>query len=371
MPPASARDLTEFNASSRDLNENMSQLRLTTAVRPVRPGRQQDSPMPTRRRLLAALPVLTAFAAAPQRLLAVPLPELVVYGPPAAPSIVAARAVESGALQAVAASASFKVWRTPDEIRAGFASGRAMAAIVPTNVAANLYNRGLGVRLANVMTDGLLYIVGADPALDAVAKLRGRKLGLPFRNDMPDHVLWTLLRAAGLDPDRDLQIESLGSPPEAMQMLIAGRVDCALLSEPAASAAILQGSRTGRSLLRNIDLQQAWGQALGVAPEIPQAGLAVSASFAKDDPQRLQALNRALADATAWVLANPGAAGKLAGTALDLPPPVIERSIPHSHLRLSAATAARPSLEALFKVLAQRDAAIIGGRLPDAGFYAV
>jgi len=326
-----------------------------------------------RRRFLATLPAVALAATPAGRLAAAPplLPELVLHGPPAGPSIVAAQAVESGALRGIAERASFLVWRTPDEVRAGFASGKTVAAIVPTYVAANLYNRGLGARLVNTMTDGLLYVVATDPALDSLAKLRGRKLSVPFRNDMPDHVLATAARAAGLDPARDLAIEYAGSPPEAMQLLLAGRVDAALLSEPAATAAIMQGTRAGKRVARVIDMQKAWAAATGGPSAIPQAGLAVAGALAQGGTERLVAINAALAEAAAWVRANPASAGKVGAAYLELPAPVIERSIPYSNLTVRAASAAKPALLALFRTLAERDAGILGGKLPDDGFFAV
>lgn len=164
---------------------------------------------------------------------------LTFWGPPAAPSIVLAQAVASGAMKDVAPAAAFRTWRTPDEMRAGLSSGAMQAVIVPSNVAANLYNRGLGVHLLNIMTRGLLYVV-AGPGISRVGDLAGRKIAVPFRNDTPDFILRRLLAKAGLKPGKDLQCDYAGTPPEAMQMLLAGRVDAALLAEPAATAAILR-----------------------------------------------------------------------------------------------------------------------------------
>jgi len=326
-----------------------------------------------RRRFLATLPAAALAATPAGRLVAAPakLPELVLYGPPATPSVVAAQAVESGALGALADRVAFRAWRTPDEIRAGFASGKTAASIVPTYVAANLYNRGLGVRLLNTMTDGVLYICATDPALDSLAQLKGHKISVPFRNDMPDHLLGTAVRAIGLEPGRDFAIEYAGTPPEAMQLLLAGRVDAALLQEPGATAAILRGTRAGKRVERVIDLQQAWAAATGGPSALPQAGLAVSAAFAQAaGAEGLGALNAALAEAAAWVRANPASAGKVGAKYLELPAPVIERSIPYSNLHVRAASAARPALTALFKTLLARDPGIVGGKLPDDGFFA-
>src|SRR5262249_7144559 len=106
---------------------------------------------------------------------------LTLWGPPAATSIVLAQAVASGARKEIDASAVFRTWRTPDEMRAGLSSGTMQAVVVPTTAAANLYNRGLSVFLVNIMTRGLLYIVASD-RLGRVEDLAGKRIAVPFRN---------------------------------------------------------------------------------------------------------------------------------------------------------------------------------------------
>ena len=83
-----------------------------------------------------------------RRAAAAPLATLELHGPPASPSITLAYAAGAGLLRSVADKVSFKVWRTPDEMRAGLTSGGMQALVMPVTAAANLHKRGLGVRLA-------------------------------------------------------------------------------------------------------------------------------------------------------------------------------------------------------------------------------
>ena len=126
---------------------------------------------------------------------------LVLWGPPAAPSAALAAAVAQGALKDLAPGAEFRVWRTPDEMRAGISSGTMKAVVVPTYVAANLFYRGLVSRRVSVMTDVLLY--GAAPAgtVSALADRTVRKIAVRFRNDKPDFILRRLLAANKLSQD--------------------------------------------------------------------------------------------------------------------------------------------------------------------------
>jgi NitT/TauT family transport system substrate-binding protein len=294
---------------------------------------------------------------------------LILWGPPAAPSIVLAQAVASGTLKDIAPSTAFRTWRTPDEMRAGLSSGTMQAVIVPTNVAANLYNRGLGVFLLNLMTRGLLYVVAGD-RLARIEDLAGRKIAVPFRNDMPDFVLRRLVARAGLKPGTDIQFDYAGTPPEAMQMLLAGRVDAALLAEPAATAAILRAKVSLTHLVRAIDCQKEWAKTIGGL--IPQAGLAVTRSFVdKVGSTGLQTLQNALRVAVDFVVAHPLRASVTSATELGLMSPIVAEAIPSSNLAVLPASAVRPDLESFFSMLAEDDPRIIGGKLPDDAFYAL
>ncbi len=196
-----------------------------------------------------ALPVLRRLTG---RAHAAALPELALYGPPAGPSVTLAHAAASGALSHLADKVSFKVWRNPDEMRAGITSGTMQAVVLPVQAAANLYNRGLGVRLLNVMTTGLLYVISTDTGVSDFPGLKGKRLAVPFRNDTPDLILARLLTHYGLVAGTDIQVETTGSPVEAVQLLMAGRVDAVLAPEPAVSAAVITAKAAGKTVARVI-----------------------------------------------------------------------------------------------------------------------
>lgn len=323
--------------------------------------------MLNRRRFLAGI---GAASIAPLHRAAADAP-LTLWGPPAAPSVVLAQAVASGALKDLDPSAGFKTWRTPDEMRAGLSSGTMQAVIVPTNVAANLYNRGLGVHLLNAMTRGLLYIV-ANGEVKRLEDLAGKKIAVPFRNDMPDFILRRLLARAGMKIGTDIHVDYAGTPPEAMQMLVAGRFDAALLSEPGATAAILRAKIGLTHFTRAIDCQKEWAKVVGGSGFIPQAGLAVTKAFIERFGARgLQTLQNALQEAVEFVIAHPLRASVASASEFGMMSPVVAEAIPHSNLATLPASSIRSDLEQFFSILSENDPRIIGGKLPDAAFYAL
>ncbi|KQT13227.1 MULTISPECIES: PhnD/SsuA/transferrin family substrate-binding protein [Bradyrhizobium] len=323
----------------------------------------------SRRAFVAAA---SAFATNPllrQPVLAASLRETTLAGPPAGPSIILAHAVATGSLSFLADKAKFRAWRDVDEMRAGLTSGTMPLVIVPTAAAANLYNRGFGIRLVNVMTHGLLFLIAADPSLTTFPALAGKRLAVPFRNDTPEFLANILLRHHGLDDGKDIQVSTTGTPLEAIQLLLAGRIDAAFVPEPAATAAIFRGKLANRPVHRAMDIQVEWARAVGGPPILPQAGLAVLDTFRAANESLLPRLQQALVTATAEVNAAPAVAAGHSAAHLELPLPIIQQSIPHSKLVAVSAREARADLERMFTKAAGADMAMIGGRLPDGGFY--
>lgn len=322
---------------------------------------------PTRRAMLKALGTVAAALSIPRAALA-GVERLALYGPPAGPSITLAHAVATGQFSELADDASFTAWRNPDELRAGLTSGEIELSVVPVQAAANLYNRGFPIRLANAMTDGLLYIVAEDEDIRAIPDLAGRHIAVPFRGDTPEIIFAQLLKHGGIGED-DLTISYAGSPIEAMQLMLAGRVDAALTAEPSTTAAVLRGGQAGKPIRRAISIQEAWGEMTGGAAVLPQAGLAVTQGFLDARGDALPGLQTILEATTAQVLADPEAAAANATGALGLPAPLLAASIPASNLVARPAQQARADIERMLAAMAGDDLARIGGRMPDDGFY--
>lgn len=325
---------------------------------------------PTRRTVAGGLAATLALPmVGATRSAAATLDELALFGPPAGPSITMAHAVASGALSHIASKASFKAWRDPDEMRAGLTSGTMSLVILPTQVAASLYNRGFGVRLVNVMTNGLMFVVSPDAALNSIPSLKGKRISVPFRNDTPEYIARLLLKHYRLEPGKDLQVDTTGTPIEAIQLVLAGRMDAALVPEPAATAAIVRAAAAGKTIHRVMDVQEEWAKISGGSAVLPQAGLGVTDKFLSQNRSTVEVLHATLVEVTKKVLANPAAAAVDAAPALDLPRPVVERSIPHSKLVATKASVARPDLERMYRLIGDANPALLGGKLPDAGFY--
>jgi len=317
-----------------------------------------------------AAAVLPALAATPPARRAL----LRLAGPWSTVSLPLIGLAERGGLEAIADRVEFVGWRNPDELRLIALEGRADVLAVPVNVGANLYNRGVPLRLLNVSAWGMLWLVSRQPGPKTLADFRGEEIAMPFRGDMPDIVFGLLARAQQLNVRRDFRLRYVASPLDAMQLLVARRVDHALLAEPAVSMALRKTRSFPTSIIapelhRAVDLQQEWGRVLQRAPRIPQAGIVLLGPL-REDAQASALIAQAYANALAQCSAQPLACGEaMARRNERLSAEAVADAVAASPLDAVSARAARGELEHLFQALVAENPALVGGRMPDAGFY--
>ena len=327
-------------------------------------GQAFDAAFTRRAVLIGAGACLTA----PRGAAAKPADGLSVLLAPTGASVSVARAFDSGDLNPVAPNATLKPWRSNDELRAALVTGQVKLFSSPTHVPANLYNRGLPLRLLGLLGAGHLYIVTSLPGVAALKDLAGKPILGFFRNDMPDLVFRAVAKMEGFDADKDFELTYVQSAMEAAHMLAAGRVETAVLSEPMATGSIAMAAGDGRTLTRALSLQDLWSAHKG-GHGVPMVGVAAHQSLVDDSPELIEALGKALPAGKDWALAHPGEAGALAEKTLGTKASVFAKALATMNLDYRPAKAARAELEAFYSVILETAPDALAGKLPGDSFY--
>ncbi len=302
------------------------------------------------------------------------LEKLVLSGPVASVSHPLVHMVQTGALNDIAKKVEFVLWKNPDELRALTLKGRADFIAVPSNVGANLYNKGVDIKLLNISVWGILGMITRDKTLKTLADFKGKEIAMPFRADMPDILFEEIVKAQGMNPKKDFKLKYMSSPFDAMQSLILRQVDHALLAEPAISIAL---RKTGSfplkliapDLYRSTDLQVEWGKTFKVEAKVPQAGMAVLGDIG-NNKQIVQRFNEEYKKSLKWYKNNPKKAGELIVKYIPMLDAVgVADSIKYVQLDAIKAKDAKKDLEFFFGMLKKNNPKTIGGKLPDDGFY--
>ncbi|HSK28971.1 MAG TPA: ABC transporter substrate-binding protein [Candidatus Limnocylindria bacterium] len=101
--------------------------------------------------------------------------------------------------------------------------------------------QGFPLKLVFALDEKTPFWLVARPEIKSVRELKGKKIGVSFPGDTPQIILKRFLRRQGLDPDRDVGYISGQFSPTALQSLLGGVLDAAVLAPPFNVMAAEQG----------------------------------------------------------------------------------------------------------------------------------
>lgn len=201
--------------------------------------------------------------------------------------------------QAVEKATGFKInWRQfgggGDVIRA-MASGDVQLGEVGSTGVATAISQGMDVDLFWILEDiaaAEALVVRDGSGIKTIADLKGKKIGTPFVSTSHFQLLYAM-QQAGLKPT-DAQVLNM-RPPEIAAAWGRGDIDATFIWEPV----LANVKKTGKVLMTSGDICKKGACTFD--------GLIVTKKFAKENPQFMVALVKALAKADADYRANPKA----------------------------------------------------------------
>ncbi|HFC5494969.1 TPA: twin-arginine translocation signal domain-containing protein [Neisseria gonorrhoeae] len=336
-----------------------------------------------RRDFLKMTAALAAAGVSPS-LLTAGKEQFTVYGAPAMPSVTIAVTALQGKL-AKQADVSLKIWRSPDQLRAGVASGQFKVMMSPSNVGVNLRNQGQKVGMVNILTNGITQLVCKGSAIASPQDLVGKKILVPFKNDMPDIVLQALLKKLKIDAHK-VSITYAATPPEAVGLFPSKGYHAVILPEavglfpskgyhavilpePMATASLLKGKTIGINVVHGFDLVKAWGQAFDTKPLIPMAGIIANEEYFHAHKAQFDIFHQDLKNALNWILANRQNAAKIGKNYLPAPEPALVMGLDGARLTVSKGSEVKNEILKFYEILMQFNPELLGGKLPDNGFF--
>ncbi|MBT9160170.1 MAG: ABC transporter substrate-binding protein [Dehalococcoidia bacterium] len=299
------------------------------------------------------------------------LPKLILVAPPGPMAIPAAYLVVNNRLAAVAEEVELVIWANPAQIKAIVAGGQGDFVTMPSNLASIFYNKEMGVQLLDISVWNVLYLISSDPAVETLADMRGETIAVPFKGAMPDLMLQILSERQGIDPLVDFDLNYVADPMQAAQLLLAGVVEHAVIAEPLATTVVLQTGDQPRRLYRAIRFDAEWARVVGEEIKTPIAGT-VALSRIQHRPDVIDEFIRQYRLAVEWMLENPEQAGLMAEEhlpALGFKAGPVAASLANITWDHVQARDAREDLEAFFTILMGLSPGVVGGALPDDGFY--
>lgn len=171
--------------------------------------------------------------------------------------------------------------------------GKVDMACIPTNTAATLYNNLGGIEVLALNCLNSLYVMTKSGVqIDNINDLEGKTI-YTIKNGTPAAILRHLLTESGVNATVKTSIGSgddekdIAAPTDLAPLLIAGKIDIALVPEPVATAAPLKIASQGKEYTYSvaIDLSDAWA-AISDSP-VAMGCIVASKSFVTEHKARV------------------------------------------------------------------------------------
>ncbi|PKP38862.1 MAG: hypothetical protein CVT98_04485 [Bacteroidetes bacterium HGW-Bacteroidetes-15] len=258
-----------------------------------------------------------------------------------------------------------KVFNEPIQVRKMILDGTADFAILPTTMAALIYNKGLDYKVIAIPVWGTLYLFGSDSTITDWEQLRGKRVHVMAKGMTPDVLFRRLLEKNNLNPETDLILDySFPTHIDLANAIAAKQASLGVISEPMVSLA-MQKNKDIRPIF---DLNHEWNRSLNMP--IAQTALLVKGSIIKCNPLVVEQLLVGYQKSSEWVNLNPDSAANLIVKYNILPNfEVAFNAIPRSNLNFVRANAVQFQIEEYLRVFFEMNPDIVGGKIPDESFY--
>ncbi len=263
---------------------------------------------------------------------------------------------------------SFESVGAADALVPKLLSGEIDITVLPPNLAAKLYNvNPNSVVMGAVVGNGMISLVTRDSGVSTVADLRGKTVSVAGQGATPEYALRALLAKTGINAG-DTTLDFSIPNPEIAAALVAGKIEYALVPEPFATIAVLNGGGAA-PIRRAFAVKDEWKKA-GFGEDFPMTVCVIRKEYAEAYPDTVRSFLDSYRASIEWTVAHPAEAGAYVESAgLGLKSPIVAKAIPSANFVYVPATDARSDMESLLKVYLQFAPEAIGGKLPDSGFY--
>ncbi len=257
---------------------------------------------------------------------------------------------------------------TPDvqDIVARLTNGDLDIGALPTNVAANLYNKTNGdIQVIALNCLGVLYILENGNSISSVADLKGKTIVTTGQGSNPEYVLNFILRKNGLEPGKDVTIEFKESN-DVVTTMVSGKADVCMLPVPAATTVLAKNKDVREAL----DVTAEYDKVASDGSRLTMGCLVARKDFIKDHPDDIKLFIERYAKSIEHVLSDIDASAELVakyeivGSAA-----IAKQAIPKCGIVCITGKDIKPAIEGYYQVLFDAAPASVGGKMPGDDFY--
>lgn len=259
----------------------------------------------------------------------------------------------------------YELQKSPDLLVSKILKEEADIAIVPSNLAAQAFNKELSYKILGTPTWGAMYLTSTRD-IDSFEELKGEEIYAFGKGLTPDLVLRYVLANNGIDPDSDVNISYLNSAQEMGPAFLSGKTDLALLPEPLLSV-ITMKKEDAKVVL---DLNSEWGTVAGVEKGFPQSSLIIKEELIEENGEFVENFIKEYEASRKWAIENMDKLSEYAeeldiGVAKD----IIEKGIIWTNPQDFHIEDSIGEYEAYYRAILDFAPDFIGGKVPGEEIY--
>lgn len=201
----------------------------------------------------------------------------------------------------------YEMQKSPDLLVAEILKEEADIAIVPSNLAAQAFNKELSYKILGTSTWGSMYLTSSED-IKSFEDLKGKEIYTFGKGLTPDLVLRYVLTKNNIDPEKDVTITYLNSASEMGPAFLSGKTNLALLPEPLLS--VVMTKKDDAKII--FDLNDEWSKASGAKNGFPQSSLVIKTSLIEENKEFVEKFIENYEVSRIWATENPEELGDYA-----------------------------------------------------------
>lgn len=260
----------------------------------------------------------------------------------------------------------FTIAASPDEIVPMVVQDKLDIAAVPANLAATLYQKtDKDVSVLAVNTLGVLYLVENGDSVKSVEDLKGKTIYASGKGATPEYALNSVLKANGIDPEKDVTVEFKSEHAEVVSALVQDQTAVGLLPQPFVTTALMKNDKLKVAL----DLNKLWEDSMDDGSKLVTGVVIANNEFVQDHADKVNDFMDAYKASVDFVNSDTEAAAQIIGDHDIIAKEVAQKAIPDCSIVFIEGDEMKTMLSGYLATLDDQNPEIIGGQLPDDAFY--
>lgn len=242
--------------------------------------------------------------------------------------------------------------------------GEPDVVIVPSNVAATVYNKTKNYKIAGTVGWGSLYVGTSDKTGNT--DLKGKEVYNIGKGLTPDIVAKSVFKDRGINVDKDVNFTYVNGVTELAPVILSGKAQYAVIPEPALSTVQTKNA----DFITIMDLNEEWKKINNTQYGFPQSTIIVKNDLIENHKEFVDDLLDKVKESAEWMYHEKYTLGDYCEEiGVSAKKPIIVKAVDRANIKYVSVKDCVKEYETYFKKLNEFDPSAIGGSIPDEGIF--